>query len=460
MVSGLPGHAQLLTLQRGFFESGATRPLAARLAALKRLEESLRHHEEAILEALERDLGKPPSEAYSSEIGVLYLELRYARRRLARWLRPKRASWDLLHFPGRAEVRREPFGVALIIGPWNYPVQLLLAPLIGALAAGNVVVLKPSEISSHSEALVRRIVEHAFAPEWVSVVEGDAATTRALLQQRFDKIFFTGSTRVGRKVMLAAAQHLTPVTLELGGKCPAVVANDANIALAARRIVWGKFLNAGQTCVAPDFVVVPKARQSDMLHALRSEVRRRFGDDPSQSPHYGRLVSRDHGARLVELLQGANIAHGGRFDLDQRYLEPTLLDAPDWDAQVMREEIFGPILPVVPFDDEGELLERLAQRPKPLALYLFTRDRARIERVRTALQVGGMVVNGTLQHIVSPRLPFGGVGESGLGSYRGAASFEAFSRPRSELHLPASWPWSMGDVRQPPPLSWMRRFFG
>lgn len=449
----------MLARQRRFFESGATRTLAARREALGRLQEALRRFEDDILEALERDLGKPASEAYSSEIGILYLELRHAQRHLARWMRPTSPAWDLLQFPGRARVEREPLGVALIIGPWNYPVQLLLAPLIGALAAGNVVVLKPSEVSVHSEALIRRLIEHAFEPEWVSVVQGDAAATRALLQQRFDKIFFTGSTRVGRKVMMAAAHHLTPVTLELGGKSPAIVAPDADLDVAARRIVWGKFLNAGQTCVAPDFVVVPKARQSDALHALRSEIRRRYGDEPSESGSYGRLVSREQTARLLELLEGQRIAHGGRADLEGRYLEPTLLDAPDWEAPVMREEIFGPILPVVPYDDEAALLQRLAERPKPLALYLFTRDARRVERVRRSLRFGGMVVNGTLQHIFSPQLPFGGVGESGLGSYHGRASFEAFSRPRSELHLPASWPPSIADARRPAPLPWLRRFF-
>jgi aldehyde dehydrogenase (NAD+) len=457
MLHGVPDHAARLAAQRRTFASGATLPLAARRAALEGLRDALRRHEEAVLEALAEDLGKPAHEAFSSEVGYLYQEIRHALRHLSSWMRPRSARWDLAQFPGRGRIHREPFGVALIIGPWNYPVQLLLAPLVAALAAGNVAFLKPSELTPASEAVLERIIADAFDPAWVSVVTGDAAMTRALLQQRFDKIFFTGSTAVGRKVMVAAAHHLTPVTLELGGKSPAIVAADADIASAARRIVWGKFLNAGQTCVAPDFVAVHADVKEALVAALIAEVRRRYGSDPGPDEPFARLLHRGHAERLRDLMQGERILWGGSVDVDTRFAPPTILEASGWDAPIMREEIFGPLLPLITFDDEGALIERLRNRPKPLALYLFSRDRHLHGRIRRGVASGGLVINGTLQHIISSNLPFGGVGESGMGSYHGRAGFDAFSRPRSELHLPARLPWSLADVRRVPTLAQLRR---
>jgi aldehyde dehydrogenase (NAD+) len=457
MLHGVPDHAARLAAQRRTFASGATLPLAARREALEGLRESIRRHEEAVLEALAADLGKPAPEAFSSEIGYLYQEIRHALRHLPNWMRPRAARWDLAQFPGRARIHREPFGVALIIGPWNYPVQLLLAPLVAALAAGNVVLLKPSELTPASEKVVERIIADAFDPAWVSVVTGDATMTRALLQQRFDKIFFTGSTAVGRKVMVAAAHHLTPVTLELGGKSPAIVAADADIASAARRIVWGKFLNAGQTCVAPDFVAVHVDVKDALVVALIAEVRLRYGDDPRPDGELARLLHRGHAERLRDLLQGERILLGGNIDAEVPFAPPTILETSGWETPIMREEIFGPLLPLITFEDDDALIETLRERPKPLALYLFSRDRQRHGRYRRGLASGGLVINGTLQHIISSNLPFGGVGESGMGSYHGRAGFEAFSRPRSELHLPARLPWSLADVRRLPTLAQLRR---
>jgi aldehyde dehydrogenase (NAD+) len=457
MLHGVPDHAARIAAQRRTFASGATLTLAARRSALEELRASLRRHEDAVLEALTADLGKPAAEAYSSELGYLYQEIRYALRHLPGWMRPRGARWDIAQFPGRARIHREPFGVALIIGPWNYPVQLLLAPLVAALAAGNVAILKPSELTPASEAVVGRIIADAFDPAWVSVVTGDATMTRALLQQRFDKIFFTGSTAVGRKVMVAAAHHLTPVTLELGGKSPAVVAADADVATAARRIVWGKFLNSGQTCVAPDFVAVHASVKEALSEALISEVQARYGPDPQPEEHLARLVHRGHAERLRDLMQGERILFGGSIDAEARFAPPTILEVSDWESPIMREEIFGPLLPLLSFDDEEALIARLRERPKPLALYLFSRDRALHNRFRRGVASGGLVINGTLQHIISSNLPFGGVGESGMGSYHGRAGFEAFTRPRSELHLPARLPWSLADVRKLPPLAQLRR---
>lgn len=458
MLHGVPDHAARIAALRRHFATGATLPMHARRAALEALRDALRRHEEAVLSALAEDLGKPASEAFASEIGYLYLEIRHALRHLSRWMHPRTARWDLAQFPGRARIHREPFGVVLIIGPWNYPVQLVLSPLVAALAGGNVALIKPSEQTPASEQVVARIIEDAFDPAWVSVVAGDAAMSRALLQQRFDKIFFTGSTAVGRKVMVAAAHHLTPVTLELGGKNPTIVAADADVATAARRIVWGKFLNSGQTCAAPDFVAVHASIKETLIAALIAEINTRYGIDPRPDAQLARLLHRGHVERMQDLLQGERVVHGGEIDTEARFIPPTIVDAHDWDAPIMREEIFGPLLPVIAFDDTEALIERLRGRPKPLALYLFSRDPRLHARVRRSLTSGGLVINGTLQHIISANLPFGGVGESGMGSYHGQAGFEAFTRPRSELQLPARLPWSLADVRRSAPLAQLRRW--
>jgi aldehyde dehydrogenase (NAD+) len=457
MLSGIPDHAALLDAQRRYFASGATRSLDARKRALAALRRAIDAHEGALLAALADDLGKPALEAFTTEIGFLHLEIGHALRNLPRWLRPQRVRWDPFQFPGRAVIHRDPHGVALVIGPWNYPVQLLLAPMVAALAGGNTVIVKPSEHAPATEALLGRLIAETFDPAHGALIRGDAAMTRALLQQRFDKIFFTGSTAVGRKVMVAAAHHLTPVTLELGGKSPTIVAPDADVPTAARRIAWGKFINAGQTCIAPDFVAVHERHYERLATALALEIRLRFGDDPRSSPAFGRVIHAGHAQRLQGLLERQRVRIGGEIDVAARYVAPTLVEGPAWETPIMREEIFGPILPLIAYDREDDLLARLHALPKPLALYLFTNDRARHTRIRHALPSGGFVVNGTLQHVISPRLPFGGVGESGMGSYHGRAGFDAFTRPRSELRLPMRWPRGFSDARGQAPLSLARR---
>ncbi len=431
--------AALVQRHRDAFQAGQTRPLAFRREQLRRLRQALDRRERQLLEALHRDLGKPPAEAVVAELGVVAAELDRAARHLPRWMRPGRRSVAPIAWPGRASVVPEPLGVALILGPWNYPVQLLLSPLVGAIAAGNCACLKPSELAPHTSRALAELIADALDPATVSVVEGGPETAEALLAERFDVIFFTGSAAVGRRVMAAAARYLTPVVLELGGKCPCLVMADACLDTAARRILWGKGLNAGQTCVAPDYVLVQRAATAPLLEAFRRAARQFFGDDPRRSPHVGRIVSRAHFDRLVGYLGAGRCVLGGDHDAAERFLAPTLLLNPPADAPVMQEEIFGPILPIVEFDHLDAVLRDLRARPKPLALYLFGKDRRVRERVVAETSSGGVCVNDTITHIVTPQLPFGGVGDSGMGAYHGRASFDCFSHAKSVLVRGTRW---------------------
>ncbi|MEI8037661.1 MAG: aldehyde dehydrogenase [Verrucomicrobiota bacterium] len=439
--------APLIASQRAYFHSGATRSLEFRRAQLGALRDALVAHEPALLGALQADLRKSPHDAYASELGLVLGEIRYALRHLAGWMRPARRRAPLLAWPARGWIQPEPRGVALIIGPWNYPLQLLLMPLVGAIAAGNCAVLKPSEFAPHTASLLAQILGTAFPPHYIALVQGEQATAEALLVEKFDHVFFTGSSRTGRAVMRAAARHLTPVTLELGGKSPCIVAADAPLDVTARRIVWGKFLNAGQTCVAPDFVLVDRRVAGALLTAMQTALRDFHGADPQQSPDCGRIVNRRHFERLTRYLGDGRIACGGRQDAADLYLEPTILTDVAWDAPVMRDEIFGPILPVLEFSGLDEVLARLSERPVPLALYLFTRDRATQRRVLAGTRSGGVCLNDTVTHILGKDLPFGGCGESGMGAYHGRASFECFSHRRSVLRRSFSLDPS---VRYPP----------
>lgn len=416
-----------------------------------------------MLAALYADLGKSRHEAYVSEFGYVIGEIRHTLARLHRWMRPERRRAPLFAWPAQAQVRREPFGVALIIGPWNYPLQLLLIPLVAALAAGNTAVLKPSEFAPHTSAVIARLIREIFDEECVALIEGGQDVAEDLLREKFDTIFFTGSTRVGHAVMAAAARHLTPVTLELGGKCPCVVLTDAPMDLVARRIVWGKFMNAGQTCVAPDHVWVDRRAAPALLAALARAVRDFYGENPQKSGDYGRIIHRKHFDRLLAHLREGTIHIGGRVDAEDLYIEPTILTGVTRDSALMNEEIFGPVLPVLEFDDVGEWLELQRNQPSPLALYLFTGDRTSQERVLRETRSGGVCINDTMTHIIGRDLPFGGLGQSGMGSYHGRAGFECFTHPRSVLRCSLAFDPSF---RYPPPktplaaLKRLMRFFG
>lgn len=425
--------AGLVGRQREFFAGGGTRSLAARREALDKLRGLLREGESELLAALKADLGKPETEAYLSEIAFVEGEIAFIRKRLKSWSRPRRVRTGWLTFPSSGRVHPTPYGTALIIGPWNYPLQLLLAPLAGALAAGNTAVLKPSELAPETSRTISRLIGEKFDPALLAAVEGGAETARELLGRPFDYIFYTGSSRVGRLVMAAAAEQLTPVTLELGGKNPCLLDRGFDLKLAGRRIAWGKFFNAGQTCVAPDYLLVPEELEAGLIGELAAAVRSFYGEDPRSSPDYGRIVNDRHLDRLAGLLEGAEAAFGGEIDRGERYLAPTIVrDVPEGHP-LLEEEIFGPILPILTYRTLEEALEFVNLRPAPLALYFFSTDRKRRKKVVAETASGGVCLNDTVSQILPSRLPFGGVGESGMGSYHGRASFETFSRPRSVL---------------------------
>ena len=427
-IESIPGRISRL---RRAFDAGRTRPLEWRRQQLKQLIAMHDDHADEFIAALHADFGKPTFEAFTSDVGQGKMEAKSALKHLKKWTRPERIG--LLSVMGRARVLREPLGVVLIISPWNYPVGLLLSPLVGAVAAGNAVVLKPSEVTPHVSAVLAKWIPQYMDPEAIALVEGGVGETTALLEERFDHIFYTGNGRVAQVVMQAAAKHLTPVTLELGGKSPCIVHEDADIETAARRIAWGKFMNAGQTCIAPDYILVHESREPALVAALERSVRDFYGKDPKQSADYARIVNSRHHERLSTLMKDGNPVFGGDVDDEQCYVAPTVLRDVADDSRVMQEEIFGPILPVRKFRDIDEAIDFVNGREKPLALYLFTKDKGVENDVLSRTSSGGVCVNGTLLHIMDPRLPFGGVGPSGSGAYHGRHTFETFSHRKSVL---------------------------
>ncbi|GGD38240.1 aldehyde dehydrogenase family protein [Sinisalibacter lacisalsi] len=450
---------QIAPLRR-HFEAGATRSLSWRRAQLKALVAMSREREGEIAAALAEDLGKSAFEAYVSEIGFIASHARHALKRLRRWARPRRRPVDLLNLPGRAWLQPEPRGVVLILAPWNYPWHLALSPLIGALAAGNCAVLKPSEFAPATSALLARLLPEYLDEAAVRVIEGDADVAQALLAEPFDLVFFTGSTAVGRKVMQAASAHLAPVVLELGGKSPTIVTRDADLAVAARRIAWGKSVNAGQTCVAPDYLLVESAVAKPFLDALTTEFRRQLGKAPRNSRDYGRIVSRRHFDRLSAMLGEGETPFGGQTDAEALFIAPTLLRNLPADAAAMNEEIFGPILPVIEVESIDAAIAHVRAGPKPLALYLFSKNRDTQRRVIAETSSGSVLINDVMMQVSPPGLPFGGVGASGMGTYHGAASFDSFSHLKPVLR---KWTWGDIAVRYPPYSArarrWLRRLF-
>jgi len=400
---------------------------------LKTLRAGLEEKRDLLLGALKRDLGKPPREAFLSEIGVVLNEIDYALSRLRSWTRPRRARTPLIWLPASSRVVPEPKGVALIIGPWNYPIGLLLTPLVGALAAGCPAILKPSEDAPASGQALESFIGKLFPPEIVAVVRGGAQAAEILLQEEFGHVFFTGSQRIGKKVMAAAALTLTPVTLELGGKNPCIVDESAVLGPSARRIAWGKFFNAGQTCVAPDYLLVPSRLKAELIDNLKAAIDSFYGNDPRRSPDYARIVNERHFQRLLGLLKKGKVAAGGESDAASLYLAPTLLEEVGWGDPVMAEEIFGPILPILEYEDLETAIEAVNSRPRPLALYFFSGNRRNRERILAGIPSGGACLNDTLLHILSPRMPFGGIGASGVGGYHGQASFATFTHFRSVM---------------------------
>ncbi len=428
----------ILAKQRDFLATGVTRDVQFRIQQLKLLAHVIQQNENQILEALKADLHKPAFEAYASEVLMVLEEINYALKHIKSWAKPQKVATGLTQFLSANYIYTEPLGIVLIIGPWNYPFQLALVPLVNAIAAGNCAIIKPSEIAPHTSQLIAQIISEQFHPGFISIVEGGIETNQALLAEKFDRIFFTGSASVGRIVLEAAAKHLTPVTLELGGKSPCLVDRECDLNLAAKRIVWGKFLNAGQTCVAPDYLMVPKAIKTELIEQIGNAVREFYGADPQLSPDYARIINDRQFARLVGLLDEgrteAEIVIGGEIDAAQRYIAPTVIDRVSPHSKIMADEIFGPILPILEYEDLSEAIAFIQSQPQPLALYFFSTNRDNQTRVIQEISFGGGCINDTISHIIYPTLPFGGVGESGMGSYHGKAGFDTFSHRKSIMH--------------------------
>jgi len=432
ITTDLSNITELMQKQREFFQTGKTKEIAFRLEKLRTLKQAIIDNEQVIVQALQADLHKPEFETYATEISVVK-EIDYAIKHLRSWTKPKKAEVPLDFFSYSARIYPEPLGVVLIIGPWNYPFNLIIAPLIGAIAAGNCSIIKPSEIAPHTSSLLAQLMGKYFDPEYIAVVEGGVEVSQKLLAEKFDHIFFTGGTAVGKIVMEAAAKHLTPVTLELGGKSPCIVDANINLEHTVRRITWGKFINAGQTCIAPDYLLVDKKIKQDLLDGLKNTLKEFFGDNPADSPDYARIISQKHCERLSNLLKDGEIIIGGDTKLEERYIAPTIIDQVSLTDLVMQEEIFGPILPVIEYTDIAEAIALINSRPKPLALYLFTQNQELQQRVLQATSSGGVCINDTVLHVGISSLPFGGVGDSGMGNYHGKAGFDTFSHHKSVL---------------------------
>ncbi len=448
--------------QHDYFNSSATMSYDFRIKQLQNLKKVIKKFEPRITKALNDDLGKPAFETYLSEVGFVLLDLSHSIKDLKKWMKPKRIKTPLILQPASSKIYYSPLGVNLIIAPFNYPFQLAISPLIAAIAAGNTAIIKTSELTPCVSEVVHELIDEAFESEYVAHIEGAVPETTLLLQQQFNHIFFTGSPRVGSIVMSAAAKHLTPVTLELGGKSPCVVEHDANIDIAVKRIVYGKFLNAGQTCVAPDYVMVHKDIKEEFIKALSARVSKTFGEDAATSKDYGRIINQHHLKRLVALIDNSKVVVGGQYNEEDKFLAPTVMQNVSLHDKVMQEEIFGPILPVLEYnklDDVFDVVKQLSQYP--LSAYIFSEDTKQQEEFINGIQFGGGCINHCLQHLVNFNLPFGGVGNSGMGSYHGFSGFEQFSHKKSILKG-VTW-FDLFSILYPPynkiKLSMIRKVF-
>lgn len=450
---------QQLQTMRNHFNSGATRSYQFRKQNLKALYEALLRYEPALMRALYDDLKKSPEECWVTEIGFLLAEISHTLKHLHRWMRPKKVATNLLNFPSKSYVYKEPLGVVLVIGPWNYPLQLLFAPLVGAIAAGNCVVLKPSEFAPATALVMKKLIEEVFTKDYVLYVEGDGAQVVPAMMNnfRFDHVFYTGSTSVGKLIYEMAAKQLTPVTLELGGKSPCVVESDADIKIAARRIAMTKFSNAGQMCVAPDYVLVHQSVKEEFITALKTAINEFFTADASGSYNYGKIINEKGFNRLLVYLKEGTIVYGGNYDAVTRYIEPTIIENISDESAVMGEEIFGPLLPIICFDSFEEAKGIINKNTNPLAFYVFTSSNKKEERWLTEIPFGGGCVNNASWHLTNFNLPFGGRGNSGMGAYHGKYSFDVFSHKKGVMKTPT---WFDPKIKYPPfkgKLKWFKK---
>ena len=449
----------IVTAQRKFFQTNITKEVDFRISQLKKLESLLRENETMLHEAIYTDFKKSAFESYTTEISLLYHDIKEAIKKLPKWSKKKRVRTNLVNLPARSYVIPEPLGVSLIIGAWNYPYQLSLAPAIAAIAAGNTVILKPSELPEHTSRAMAKLINENFDPHFFRVIEGGVPETTELLNEKFDKIFFTGSVPVGKIVYQAAAKNLTPVTLELGGKSPAIITEDCDLKMTVKRLIWGKFLNAGQTCIAPDYVAVHTSVKSEFLELAKKEI-----EDSKfkvEEDNYVQIINDAHVARLIKLIATDKVYTGGKYNLDARIIEPTILTDITFEDAIMQDEIFGPILPVLEYDDLDAIIAKIKERPKPLACYVFTKDKMVKQKVLNQISFGGGAVNDTVMHITNSHMGFGGVGDSGIGAYHGEHGFRAFSHYKGILDKPT---WIEPNLKYHPhtksKLKWIKRLMG
>ena len=422
---------KIVDRQRSWFETGATLDVEKRIAALKRLKGCILKYETKIHEAIEQDLGKSGFESYMCETGLVLSEITYMLKHIRRFAREKTVWTPLAQFPSRSYKKPSPYGTVLIMSPWNYPFLLTIDPLVNALAAGNTAVIKPSAYSLHTSKLIKELIEECFDQEYVTVITGGREENTYLLQENFDYIFFTGSQAVGKEVMRHASCHLTPVTLELGGKSPCIVEKSANIKLAAKRIVFGKYLNCGQTCVAPDYIYCDEAIKPQLIAEIKKQIRKQFGKNPLSNPDYGKIINEKHFRRVAALMEESKIIHGGKKDQKLWKIEPTVMDHVTFQDAVMQEEIFGPVLPILTFRSLDQAIQNINAMPHPLALYLFTADKRVIQKVTTRCSYGGGCINDVVIHLATSEMGFGGVGASGMGAYHGKDGFDTFTHYKS-----------------------------
>jgi len=426
----------IIDKQRAYFKTNATKGIRFRKNQLKKFLQLLQNNEDKLNEAIYADFKKSPFETYATELSLLYSELKHSIRKLGYWSKRKYVNTNLANLPGSSFIQPEPLGNTLIIGTWNYPYLLSLHPTVSALAAGNTVIVKPSELAMNTSHLMAKLINSNFDEQYFHVIEGGVEETTQLLKQKFDKIFYTGSSKVGKIIMRAAAENLTPVVLELGGKSPAIVAQDAAIKITAKRLVWGKFINGGQTCVAPDYILVHSSIKQKLIEEIKLQITKIHGHNPQKSEAFVRIINPRHFKRLINLINPDKVIVGGQVDEQELYIAPTLLDHISWDDPVMKEEIFGPILPILEYKDIQDAITQIKDHEKPLALYLFTKSRKLRDKIFDEVSFGGGALNETIMHLTNPNLPFGGVGNSGTGSYHGEYGFKAFSHYKSIIQKP------------------------
>lgn len=430
--------SSLVEKQKNYFFTNATLPLKARKAALKSLQKAIKERENEISEAIKQDLGKSVHESYMCETGLVLSEISYMLKKMGRYARTRRVVTPLTNYFGTSFVKMSPYGVTLIMSPWNYPFLLTMDPLVDAIAAGNTAIVKPSAYSPATTKIIQEIIEKAFAPELVATVTGGREENKSLLKQKFDYIFFTGSQAVGKEVMKSAGEHLTPVTLELGGKSPCIINKDANIKLAAKRVVFGKYLNVGQTCVAPDYVLCHKDVKDEFIAEVKKQIVKQYSENPLNNPDYGKIINQKHFERICGLIDSAKVVHGGKSNKDTLQIEPTVMDNVTYEDKVMQEEIFGPIMPIITFDSISQIIEKINSGACPLAFYVFTNSKKTADLLISSCRFGGGCINDTIVHLATSEMGFGGMGESGMGAYHGKVGFETFSHKKS-IHKKYNW---------------------